>query len=43
MRKFGGWIGAALIAQPYYSDEIRLGQMLLQTWVHRLQARAGDR
>jgi hypothetical protein len=36
MRTLSNWIGTALVAQPFYSDEIRLVQLLLQTWRHRL-------
>jgi hypothetical protein len=43
MRNLGQWIGAALVAQPFYSDEIRLAQMMLQNWHLRLPVRMGRR
>ena len=36
MRNLTHWIRAALVAQPFYSEAIRLVQPLLQTWRHRL-------
>ncbi|TQI65367.1 hypothetical protein FHT98_5256 [Bosea sp. AK1] len=32
MRSLRHWIGAALAAQPFYSEEIKLVQLMFQTW-----------
>jgi len=32
MRKLKHWIGAALLAQPFYAEEIRMIGCLTQTW-----------
>jgi hypothetical protein len=36
MRHLRHWIGAALAAQPFYSEEIKLVQLMFQTWGPRL-------
>jgi hypothetical protein len=36
MRNLRHWIGAALAAQPFYSEEIKLVQLMLQTWSPQL-------
>ena len=36
MRNLRHWIGAALAAQPFYSEEIKLVQLMFQTWSPRL-------
>lgn len=36
MRTLRHWIGAALVAQPFYSEEIKLVQLMFQTWSPRL-------
>lgn len=32
MRNLKHWIGAALLAQPLYAEEIRMIGLLVQTW-----------
>jgi hypothetical protein len=35
MRSLTHWIGAALVAQPFYGEEIRMIGFLAQTWRFR--------
>ena len=43
MRDLKQWIGAALLAQPFYAEEIQMIGFLAQTWrlglPHRLRLR----
>jgi hypothetical protein len=43
MRTLKHWIGAALLAQPFYAEEIQMTGLLAQTWrfglPHRLRPR----
>ena len=36
MRSLNRWIGAALLGQPFYAEEIRLIGLMAQMWRHSL-------
>lgn len=36
MRNLKHWIGAALLAQPFYAEEIRMVGLIAQAWRFRL-------
>ncbi len=36
MRTLRHWIGAALVAQPFYTEEVKLAQLMMQSWSRRL-------
>jgi len=36
MRNLRHWVGTALAAQPFYSEEIKLVQLMFQAWSPRL-------
>lgn len=37
MRNLKHWIGAALLAQPFYAEEIQMIGFLVQTWCFGLR------